>query len=88
MRKLNYGKQLKDIIIFVILVWGVILLGLFIIDVLIVPLPVYFPQFHILVVSILQIGITGILILFFLFIWDRLLAYYYKVNWEKRQEKD
>jgi len=85
---MNYGRQLRDLIIFIILVWGVILLGLFVIDVLIVPLPAYFPQFHILLVSIVQVGVTGVLILIFLIIWDRLLAYYYKVNWEKRHKKD
>ncbi|MHA1758843.1 MAG: hypothetical protein ACTSVV_18900 [Promethearchaeota archaeon] len=62
--------------------------GFFVIDVLIVPLPQYFPQVHVLIISTLQVGITAILILLFLIVWDRLLAFYYKKNHEKRMEKD
>ena len=85
---MNYLRQLRDIILFILLVWGVILLGIFLVDAIIVPLPSFLPQFPILFVSILQVGITSALIILFLFVWDRLLAYYYKVNWEKRKKKE
>ena len=85
---MNYWKQLRDLIIFILLVWGVEMFGLFVIDVLIVPLPQYFPQIHVLIISILQVGITAILILLFLIVWDRLLAFYYKRNYKKRMKKD
>ncbi|NHI92315.1 MAG: hypothetical protein EAX96_07410 [Candidatus Lokiarchaeota archaeon] len=84
---MNYFKQLRDLILFILLLWGIILLGLFIIDILIVPLPHYFPQVDPLTISIFQVGITGSLILLFLFVWDRILAYYYKKNYNKRMKK-
>ena len=86
--RVNYLKQLRDLIIFIILVWGIIMLGFLIIDLLIVPLPKYFPFIELLAISIFQVGITGGLILIFLIAWDRILAYYYKKNYEKRMKKD
>jgi len=86
--KMNYLKQLRDLILFIIFLWGVIMLGFFIIDWLIVPLPYYFPYINILTISIFQVLITGALFLIFLIVWDRVLAYYYKKNWEKRMKRD
>ena len=85
---LKYIKQLRDLILFIILVWGVIMIGFIIIDLMIVPLPYYFPFIDLLTISIFQVVITGGLILLFLIVWDRLLAYYYKKNYEKRMKKD
>lgn len=85
---MNYLKQLRDLILFIILVWGVIMIGLLLIDLLIVPLPYYFPYVDILTISIFQVGITGGLVLLFLLAWDRILAFYYKKNYERRMKKD
>ena len=85
---MDYLKQLRDLILFIILVWGVIMVGLLLVNYLIVPLPYYFPYIDVLTVSIFQVVITGGLILLFLIVWDRLLALYYKRNYEKRMKKD
>ena len=88
-------RKYRELFLLIFAVWSVILGGFLLIDIFIVPIDTGIPgSFGSLINDGLQILISVVLVLVFLYVWDRLTLFYYdyykkqRIKRYKNKEKD
>ncbi|NVM01668.1 MAG: hypothetical protein HWN67_05005 [Candidatus Helarchaeota archaeon] len=79
------SKKYNELFVLIIAIWFVIIGGFLFIDLFIVPIDLTIPgTIGVFINDFIKVFISVILVLAFLYLWDRLATFYYDSNRKKR----
>ncbi|MHA1300243.1 MAG: hypothetical protein ACTSO9_12550 [Candidatus Helarchaeota archaeon] len=82
-------KRCKELFLLILAIWFVIIGGFLFIDLFIVPIDMSIPgSIGSIINDLLKVSISTILVLLFLYLWDRLALFYYEHYRRKRIEEN
>ena len=82
------SKKYNELFFLILTIWFVIIGGFLFIDLFIVPIDLTIPGgIGVFINDFLKVFISVILVLAFLYLWDRLATFYYDYNRKKRIKK-